>query len=359
MTVEVDNSIFQNISPDQIEIENPPTSLPGRKNLRISLTPKCNLACSHCHNEGQPPPWANREELKKYEVSIDSIGQLIAIASQFGVKSIKFTGGDPGVYKPFDQLLSTISESWQEQFSNINRWGINTNGLPFLKKEKLAMLIESPLQRVTIGLDSVKLGERSKPSSPIGIEGQKLFQDLVVPLAQSWKGQPDREIKLNVVYTGDEERVLGVVNSGYQLGVGVNVIEVNGVMGTKHETRLAFLNLIKKISGLFQLEPKYYSPLNQVYLYERSTTSQSNATPPVKFFQDHCADLDCGNCRKIHMRVIPTQEGLAAVPCFLQTQGDTIPLTSDGQIDAQKFAQSILYLGIGPDWQTKFQQNEL
>lgn len=127
-------------------------------------------------------------------------------------------------------------------------------------------------------------------------------------------------------------------------------------MGNRYETRQAFLDLLNEIAGIFDLEPRYYSPLNQAYLYERQ--DHDTERPPIKFFQDHCADLDCGNCRKIHMRVIPTPEGLAAVPCFLQTQGDMIPLTSNGEIDAEKFVRSIPYLGIGPDWKEKFAQQE-
>lgn len=58
------------------------------------------------------------------------------------------------------------------------------------------------------------------------------------------------------------------------------------------------------------------------------------------------------------MRVIPTLEGLAAVPCFLQTQGDVIPLTTNGIIDAEKFTRPIPYLGIGPNWKGRFVQKE-
>lgn len=352
----ITNEAFQNILPDQIEIEEPPTVLPGRKNLRISVTPRCNLRCPHCHNEGQPLPWLERERPDRFEASVDSIGQLIAVASLYDVKSIKFTGGEPGVHHHLVSLMTAIASYWQQEMSTVKRWGINTNGLPFMNPQRLAMLIESPFQRVTIGLDSLKEGEFSKPSSPVGVEGKRLFSDLIIPLNRAWEDQTEKEIKLNVVYTGDDERVLGVVRAGYESGIGVNVIEVNGVMGTRYETREAFLDLLNNIGGIFGLQPDYYSFLNQVYLYEKQ--SHDPTKPAVKFFQDHCVDLDCGHCRKIHMRVIPTVEGLAAVPCFLQTQDDVIPLTSNGIIDADKFTRSIPYLSIGPDWKKQFAQRE-
>lgn len=335
----ITNSIFQNQPPGTFEIENPATILPGRRNIRLSVTPRCNLRCPHCHNEGQPPPWAKRTELDRYEVMVDSIAQLATIAQDFGVKSIKLTGGEPGVYRHLELLLDNLGNDWLQRFNGI-RWGINTNGIPLANPRKLAMIVESPLQKVTFGIDTMLEGEMSKPYHPtIGMEAQKLFQDIVVPLAREFGQQPDRNIKINIVYTGNEERVLSVLKEAmkYRPVVIPHVIEVNGVMGTRYETRQAYLDLLNKVADLFGLEPRYYAPLNQVYLFEPEDTKAEK--PAIKFFQDHCADLDCGNCRKIHMRVIPTLEGLATVPCFLQTR-EVIPLTTDGVIDAHKFAES-------------------
>lgn len=347
------DSIFKNQPPGTFEVENPATILPGRRNIRLSVTPRCNLRCPHCHNEGQPPPWAQRTELNRYEVMVDSIAQLVTTAQGFGIKSIKLTGGDPGVYRYLETLLVNLREAWQQRFTEI-RWGINTNGVPFMNPRKMALLIESPLQRITFGIDSMLDSEMSKPyHSKIGVEGKKLFTDVVVPLTREFEHQPGRNIKINVVYTGNEERVLSVLRATMQYRpiVTPHVIEVNGVMGTKYETRQAYLDLLNKVADLFGLEPRYYASLNQVYLFEPGDTESGK--PAIKFFQDHCADLDCGNCRKIHMRVVPTPEGLAAVPCFLQTR-EVIPLTTDGVIDAHKFAGAIPFLSIGPDWKKHY-----
>lgn len=338
------NNVFRNILPEQIQVENPATVLPGRRNLRVSITPRCNLLCPHCHNEGQPPPWSKREELNRYESSVESIGKLVETATHFGVETVKLTGGDPGMYRHLETLFTHIATDWQERMHGV-KWGINTNGIPFLNPKKLEMLVESSIHKVTFGLDTLKENEMSKPYANIGVLGIKLFKDLVVPLARKWEGK-DREMRINVVYTGDEERVLSVVKAAYEQGIITNVIEVNGVMGTTHETRDAYLDLLDKIAETFNLDLQYFAPLNQVYLFNKGDSKK----PAVKFFQDHCADRDCGNCRKIHMRVIPISEGFAAVPCFLQTQNETIPLTTKGVIDKKKFAEAMPLLGIGPNW---------
>ena len=56
-------------------------------NLRISLTSRCNLSCIYCHAEGEKNP--------ESEMSAEEIIDIMEIAAKFGIKSIKFTGGNP------------------------------------------------------------------------------------------------------------------------------------------------------------------------------------------------------------------------------------------------------------------------
>lgn len=343
----VTNSTFVNQLPGSFLIEDPATILPGRRNLRISVTPRCNLHCPHCHNEGQPPPWAERESLEKYEMSIDTIGQLVTTAQHFGIKTVKLTGGDFGMYRHMEDLFSKIVNDWQESMLGIS-WGANTNGIPLMSPRNLAMVVSSPLTKVTFGIDSFIPGEKSKPDSTVGVESRRLLDSVVIPLKDAWKGQ-SKKIVIDTVYTGNEPRILSVIEECLKHGLGVNVLEINGVMGTKYDTRQRFMDFIGRVADTFGLDPRYYPFLNQIYLYDNAEVDPDRTK--VKFFQDHCADLDCGNCRKIHMRVVPTAEHVCAVPCFLQGQGSFIQLDKDGVIDLDLFRQAISKLSIGPDWQ--------
>ena len=341
----VSNSTYINQHPGAFPIEDPATILPGRRNLRISVTPRCNLRCPHCHNEGQPPPWTQRENLDSYEMPVDMIGQLVMAAQDFGIKTVKLTGGDFGMYRHMEELFSKIAHDWQKDMAEVS-WGANTNGIPLINPRKLAMIIESPLTKITFGIDSLVPGEKSKPDSPVGIESGRLLSSVVIPLVDEWKGQ-DKKITIDTVYTGDEKRILSVIEEGLKLGVGINVLEINGVMGTRYDTRQKFMEFISKVADIFGLDPRFYPFLNQIYLYNPDETDQDKTK--VKFFQDHCADLDCGNCRKIHMRVVPTGEHVCAVPCFLQGQGSYLPLDKDGAINLELFKQEIPKLSAGPD----------
>jgi molybdenum cofactor biosynthesis enzyme MoaA len=327
---------FSNAPPGFTSAEQPNDSIPGRGDLRISLTSACNLKCSYCHNEGQEAPWVQA----KTSAMLSNIEKLLEVATKYSVMSVKFSGGDPGVYPGFFRLMEAVSV-WHERYTGIKKWGICTNGGAFLNSQKFEALVASRLDNISIGVDSVEPDEPSKPSSPVGISGRKLIDEFVLPLLRRWGG---RSIKFDTVFTGDKQRTLNVIREAKRLGVNVSVIEVNGVMGTAHSVRSKFLELIGETAEEHQLEPRHYAPLNEIYLYDK----QNNT--PIKFYQDHCRDLDCGNCRKMHLRVSPIAEGWGAVPCFLQAQSKNIPLTVDGQLSSARFEDAIKYNGQGPEW---------
>jgi molybdenum cofactor biosynthesis enzyme MoaA len=327
---------FKNVPPDLTPAEERNDVIPGRGDLRISLTSACNLRCSYCHNEGQDAPWRHA----KTSTMLRNIEKLLEIAREHGVKSVKFSGGDPGVYPGFFLLMDAIA-IWRERYFDIEKWGICTNGGAFLASNKFEALVASRLDNISIGIDSVEPGEPSKPSSPVGVSGKRLIDEFVVPLLRQWNG---RSIKFDTVFTGDKQRVLNVIRAARRLGINVSVLEVNGVMGTVHAIRNKFLELIEETAEEYQLQPRLYEPLNEIYLYDE----QENT--PIKFYQDHCRDLDCGNCRKMHLRVSPIADGWGAVPCFLRAQSKTIPLMVDGKLSGARFEDAIKHNGRGPQW---------
>jgi molybdenum cofactor biosynthesis enzyme MoaA len=271
---------------------------------------------------------------------LGNVEKLLELATRYKVRSVKFTGGDPGVYPGFVELMGAIA-GWRERYPGIEKWGLCTNGGAFLSSKKFEALVASRLDSLSIGIDSVEPGERSKPSSPVGVSGKKLIDEFVVPLLRQWNG---RSIKFNTVFTGNKQRPLNVVRAARKLGINVSVLEINGVMGTVHAIRSKFLELIGEIATEFGLKPKLYEPVNEIYLYDEYDNT------PIKFYQDHCRDLDCGNCRKMHMRVSAIAQGWGAVPCFLQAQSETISLTVDGQLSDGRFEDAIKYNGQGPQW---------
>jgi len=74
----------------------------GRKvtGLRIALTARCNLSCIYCHHEGEVKPGA--------EISDEMVAGVARAAANMGVRSLKFTGGEPLLRHDIAGLISQM-----------------------------------------------------------------------------------------------------------------------------------------------------------------------------------------------------------------------------------------------------------
>jgi len=108
--------------------------------LRISLTNKCNLDCFYCHKEGN-----NSNQNNDPEISTQKIYDLLDEAKLSGVKTIKFTGGEPLLRKDIFEIIK-YSEN---QF----KIGITTNGSCL--EESAQKLFDSGLRNINVGCDAV------------------------------------------------------------------------------------------------------------------------------------------------------------------------------------------------------------
>jgi len=106
-------------------------------NLRISLTPRCNLRCMYCHAEGEDSP--------SHEMSTDQIAEVIRVAGKFDIRSVKFTGGEPLLRKDIAEIIESIPDGMESSMT--------TNGT--LLVDLARDLKEAGLSRVNISLDSL------------------------------------------------------------------------------------------------------------------------------------------------------------------------------------------------------------
>ena len=75
------------------------------RDLRISVTDKCNLRCVYCMPmEGLP--WLKREELLSYE----EIEQIVRTMAGMGLRRVRITGGEPLVRRDLPDLVRLIGK---------------------------------------------------------------------------------------------------------------------------------------------------------------------------------------------------------------------------------------------------------
>lgn len=112
------------------------------KDLRISITPRCNLHCLYCHPLGlemaEPPG----------TLTVEEVDHFLEAASLLGLSAVRFTGGEPLVRK---ELLQMIERARSKE--GIEDVAITTNGLLFAKRAK--ELVAAGLNRVNISLDAI------------------------------------------------------------------------------------------------------------------------------------------------------------------------------------------------------------
>jgi cyclic pyranopterin phosphate synthase len=106
-------------------------------NLRISLTPKCNLSCIYCHREGEKDPEA--------PLTAAEIAEVLRVAAVFGIRSVKFTGGEPLLRPDLIEIVKSVPVGVESS--------ITTNGI--LLAGIAADLKQAGLRRVNVSIDSL------------------------------------------------------------------------------------------------------------------------------------------------------------------------------------------------------------
>src|SRR4029453_8832427 len=74
------------------------------RNLRLSVTDRCNLRCSYCMPE-QEYVWLPREDILHFE----EIETLVDIFTTLGVDKVRLTGGEPLLRRDLPDLIHRLA----------------------------------------------------------------------------------------------------------------------------------------------------------------------------------------------------------------------------------------------------------
>ena len=75
------------------------------KNLRLSVTDRCNLRCSYCMPEAEYT-WLPREDVLRFE----EIEVLVDVFLDLGVDKVRITGGEPLLRRDVSVLISRLAQ---------------------------------------------------------------------------------------------------------------------------------------------------------------------------------------------------------------------------------------------------------
>src|SRR6266550_2380511 len=117
----------------------------GVTDIRISVTKRCNFGCIYCHDEGLGPVLKPRMPHED-EMSVEEIERLLRIAREYGIRSVKFTGGEPLIRLDMEEIVDRAVR----QIPDVS---MTTNGSMLAKRAE--GLRSAGLKRVNVSIDSL------------------------------------------------------------------------------------------------------------------------------------------------------------------------------------------------------------
>ncbi|MGG1519989.1 GTP 3',8-cyclase MoaA [Paenibacillus oryzisoli] len=117
------------------------------RDLRISVTDRCNFRCRYCMPEevfGPDFRFLPKEKL----LSLPELERLTRIFVSLGVEKVRITGGEPLLRKNIDEIISRLGD-----IEGVRDIAMTTNGS--LLKQKAQALKDAGLARITVSLDSL------------------------------------------------------------------------------------------------------------------------------------------------------------------------------------------------------------
>jgi cyclic pyranopterin phosphate synthase len=115
------------------------------RDLRVSLTDRCNFRCFYCLPHGEPPI-APKEQMLSYE-EIEYVSDIFV---SLGIEKIRLTGGEPMMRRDIETIIGKLSRLKPR----LQDLALTTNG--YFLPGRAEGLKEAGLDRVTISMDSLK-----------------------------------------------------------------------------------------------------------------------------------------------------------------------------------------------------------
>jgi cyclic pyranopterin phosphate synthase len=209
------------------------------KDLRISVTDRCNFRCTYCMPLDEYE-WINKKEILTFE----EITRLAKLFIQFGVEKIRLTGGEPLVRQDLALLIEKLSA-----LAGLKDLCLTTNGA--LLAERINALRQAGLQRINVSIDTLDADKFKRMTKRGDLD--KVLEGIFAA-----KDAGLAPIKLNaVVERGvNDDDILSLVEFCRTNGFAMRFIEYMDVGNANSWTSAKLVSkkeIIEKIAGHFPL----------------------------------------------------------------------------------------------------------
>lgn len=231
------------------------------RDLRVSLTDRCNFRCFYCLPHGEPPI-APKEQMLSYE----EIEYVCDIFVELGIEKIRLTGGEPMMRQDIETIISKLAKfklsgthasgvqhasGTRTEHRGLVDLALTTNG--YFLPDRAHGLKAAGLDRITISLDSLK---RDVFKQMTGVD----VLDRVLAGIEAAKNAGLEPIKINAVIVRghNEDEVADFAAFARQHDVGVRFIEFMPLDSGHEWSRddvVSGREIRERINERFPLEP--------------------------------------------------------------------------------------------------------
>lgn len=229
------------------------------KDLRISLTDRCQFRCTYCLPAEHVDVMRNQSQPEKH-LSFTEITAAVKAFAQLGVNKIRLTGGEPLLRKNLASLIHDI-----KAIDGIKEVALTTNAgllMPVLND-----LVNAGLDRITISLDAI---EQDLFNQITGT--QYKVRDILSSIDRCIDMQASgklKQIKINCVVQKDvnDNQVMPLLSHFRGTDVVVRFIEfmdVGNINGWQAEQVVESKELLKSINQHWPCSPKNATHIGEV-----------------------------------------------------------------------------------------------
>jgi GTP 3',8-cyclase len=279
------------------------------RDLRISITDRCNFRCSYCM-PAEGMVWLDRKELLTYEEQT-RVAQICV--ERFGFEAVRITGGEPTVRAHLPRLFELLSPLGVDL-------AMTTNGvrLPELAHD----LAAAGLDRVNVSLDSLR-----RDTFTALTRRDELDRVLAGLDAALDAGLDPVKINCVVIRGVNDDEVVDLAAFGRAKGIGVRFIEFMPLDATgawSMDQVVAASEILERINVVFPLE---------------TTPTGGHVEPAARHrYADGIGDVGviasvtepfCGDCDRVRI----TAEGRFRSCLFALDETDLRAIVRSGRAD--------------------------
>jgi cyclic pyranopterin phosphate synthase len=299
------------------------------RDLRISVTDRCNFRCTYCM-PAEGMTWLDRSEVLTYE-EIERVARICV--ETFGVDSLRLTGGEPTVRAHLPQLISKLAALRLPDGTKPDI-ALTTNGATL--RNIAVELRNAGLDRINVSMDSLK------PERFFAMTRRDELHNVLAGIAEAQvAGFTPMKVNAVVERGANDDEILDLVRYGRDNNVEVRFIEFMPLDATNEWERNKVVSqdeIVATIAAEFPLE---LMPARGAAPADRWRFLDGKGTVGVIPSVTHPF---CGDCDRVRL----TSDGQFRTCLFATDESDIRALLRNGGTDTE--IAELIQVAVGAKW---------